>query len=265
MAPGDRQISLKGRLPLRLGATSYIIPADILPNVEFLAGRVDDVELVLFESDQISNLPDDAVIARLHQVAGAHALTYTVHLPLDARLGAGAETARISSVGMCLRVVERTRSLGAFAYVVHLDPPGPGEDPAGWLSALRRSVGELLAGGIEARRLCVENLSYPFEQVEGVVEEFGLSVCIDVGHVLLGGRDLAACLDRLLPRCRVLHLHGIVDGRDHRSAAALGPRVLRLLRERLSAPDAPERVLTLEVFDRQDLEDSLLALEGWTQ
>ncbi|MCX7010033.1 MAG: hypothetical protein NTY53_22795 [Kiritimatiellaeota bacterium] len=35
----------------RVGVTSYVYPADILPNVERLAGRVDDVELVLFESE----------------------------------------------------------------------------------------------------------------------------------------------------------------------------------------------------------------------
>jgi len=261
MALDDRQVSLKGRLPFRLGTTSYIIPADILPNVEFLAERVDDVELVLFESDLISNLPDATTIARLREMAEANALTYTVHLPLDARLGAGTEAVRHASVGMCLRVAELTRRLDPFAYVAHLDPPGAGEDPAGWRPALHRSVQGLLAGGIEPRRLCVENLSYPFEEVQGIMVEFGLSVCIDVGHVLLGGIDLPAYLDRYLPRCRVMHLHGMVDGKDHRSAGALGSPTLGLLRERLMV-DA-ERVVTLEIFSREDFEDSLVALEEW--
>ena len=42
-------------LPFRLGTTSYIIPADILPNVRYLADKVDDIELVLFEADDYSN------------------------------------------------------------------------------------------------------------------------------------------------------------------------------------------------------------------
>ena len=41
-------------LPFRIGTTSYIIPDDILPNVRFLAGRVKDVELVLFDIDEKS-------------------------------------------------------------------------------------------------------------------------------------------------------------------------------------------------------------------
>ena len=39
----------------RLGTTSYIIPDEILPNVRFLAGKVQDVELVLFEVDDGQN------------------------------------------------------------------------------------------------------------------------------------------------------------------------------------------------------------------
>jgi len=40
-----------GRTPFRVGATSYVLPDHILPNVEYLAPMVDDVELVLFETD----------------------------------------------------------------------------------------------------------------------------------------------------------------------------------------------------------------------
>ena len=64
-------------LPFRLGTTSYIWPDDILPNVRQLAPLVDDIELVLFESDEYgSNLPDKDVIAELKQLALAYGLTY---------------------------------------------------------------------------------------------------------------------------------------------------------------------------------------------
>ncbi len=55
--------------PFRLGTTSYIIPADILPNVRYLADKVQDVELVLFEVDDgQNNLPSAEVIDDLIQV-----------------------------------------------------------------------------------------------------------------------------------------------------------------------------------------------------
>ena len=108
-------------LPFRLGTTSYIWPDDILPNVVQLAPLVDDVELVLFESDEYgSNLPDAATIVELGRLAQAHDLTYTVHLPLDLQL-ADDDSTRHPSLEKARRVIERTRALDPFAYVVHLD------------------------------------------------------------------------------------------------------------------------------------------------
>ena len=65
-----RQYASRSRGPMfRIGTTSYIIPADILPNVEYLAPQVDDVQLVLFETDAYgSNLPDAALCARLIEI-----------------------------------------------------------------------------------------------------------------------------------------------------------------------------------------------------
>ena len=50
----------------RLGSTSYVWPADILPNVRRLGPWVDDVELVLFEVEDASNLPDAEMVAELN-------------------------------------------------------------------------------------------------------------------------------------------------------------------------------------------------------
>jgi hypothetical protein len=62
---------------MRLGTTSYIYPADIITNVRRLAGKVQDVELVIFEFDEGSNsLPDDDTIAELNALSAAD-MTYT--------------------------------------------------------------------------------------------------------------------------------------------------------------------------------------------
>lgn len=54
--------SMKGIFPFRLGTTSYILPDGLVTNVEFLGPLVDDVELVLFESEEVSNLPGADII-----------------------------------------------------------------------------------------------------------------------------------------------------------------------------------------------------------
>ncbi len=62
--------------PFRLGTTSYIIPADILSNVRYLAGKVRDVELVLFDVDDgMNNLPSKEEIDELRRIGSD--LTYT--------------------------------------------------------------------------------------------------------------------------------------------------------------------------------------------
>src|SRR5512143_1067280 len=105
----------------RLGTTSYIIPDDILPNARYLAGKVRDIELILFEVDDgPNNLPSPQVIEELSQLAREHDMTYTIHLPLDLKLGEdGSE--RDQSLVKARRVIECTRGLDPWAYVLHLD------------------------------------------------------------------------------------------------------------------------------------------------
>ena len=89
-----------------------------------------------------------------------------------------------------------------------------------------------------------------------------LSVSLDVGHLLRDGRSLRAAVDEWLPRARILQLHGTrPDGRDHKSLTC-APRaevewLLRTLDERQF-----DGVLTLEVFDADDLESSLAVVRS---
>lgn len=251
----------------RVGTTSYIVPADIVPNVRHLAGTVDDVELVIFESEELSNLPSEADIAELAELARRNGLTYTVHLPLDAELGALDEATRREGVAKSLRVVERTAPLQPFAWVVHFTPHSgkkeiPAEQDPAWLDALRRSGRDLLSAGLPADRLCVETLSFPFERIERVVEELGLAVCLDIGHLVLCGFDVDSAFRKLWQRTRVVHLHGIREGHDHRDISFLDPALLRMLISRLRDGNPWDRVLTLEVFNGEDLSRSLEVLRG---
>ena len=262
----------------RIGTTSYIIPADILPNVEFLAPWVDDVELVLFETDEYgSNLPDGALCKRLNELAAAYDLTYTVHLPLDLRLGDGGQETHISLV-KARRVIEATREVRPYAYTLHLDGtslfvPAPGTSAltpslpplvesslALWQDNARRAL-EIVGSWLdEPERLCVENLErWDPEAFAPVVEALPVSRTIDVGHLWLQQGDPMEHLARWIGRARVIHLHGIA-GRDHASLAhvpaeRLDP-VVAFLAERFSG------VLTLEVFNRADWASSLAALRA---
>ena len=256
----------------RIGTTSYIIPADILPNVEYLATRVEDVQLVLFETDEYgSNLPDATLCGRLNEIAAAHGLTYTVHLPLDLRLGDGGEATHISLV-KAQRVIEATRALNPFAYTLHLDGralmdgnvPGTSEVPgtsailSTWRANAHRAL-EIVCSWLDApERLCIENVErWDPEAFAPIVEALPVSRTIDIGHLWLQGADPLAHLVRWVDRARVIHIHGIA-ARDHASlahmpAAQLDP-VVDFLRQRFTG------VVTLEVFNKADLVSSQAAL-----
>jgi len=260
---------LKGRFPFRLGTTSYIIPDQIEPNVRALAPWVDDIELVLFESDEISNLPSEAEIATLADIAARYHLTYTIHLPLDTQFGSPDEEIRRSSVAKALRVFQLTAPLSPHAYIAHCHGERRGETPAqniaAWLARLDRSFSELLEAGMPAAQLAVETLDYPFEILLPLIEECDLAVCLDVGHLILAGRDPVAVLADLRNRCRVVHLHGVRERRDHVDVAALAPGILAELYQQLLLPGGPECVVTLEVFDQAHFERSMQVLaEVWT-
>ncbi|MBU0575980.1 MAG: sugar phosphate isomerase/epimerase [Proteobacteria bacterium] len=255
--------SLKNQFPFRLGTTSYVIPADLKANVAFLADKVDDVELVLFESHEISNLPDADTLRALKETADRHDLTYTVHLPLDAWLGHAEEAVRRRSLDKCLRVIELTALLNPFAYIIHFHGDHRGESPSPdlmrWTEGHRLAV-ERLVQAVSPEDLCVETLDYHYKLIEDIVIDYQLSVCLDIGHQLLCGVDPEACLDRYMPRTRVLHLHGVEEGHDHRSLAVLPDGLLTSLVNRLgSGPEKP-RVLTVEIFDEAALNESMNVL-----
>lgn len=260
-------ISLKNRFPFRLGTTSYIVPADILPNVEFLAPLVDDVELILFETDQGGNWPDAGTVARLCELAAEHDLTYSVHFPLGLRLGSAEEVQRMSAVDTCRRLVERMLPLDPFSWVLHFEGdrrgPTPVDDVTSWIARLGGSLSDVLARGLDPRRVCIETLDYPFDIVAPVVEANDVSVCLDIGHLNLCDYDVSAALRRWRGRARVVHLHGIRDGKDHQAVDAFDPEELRGLLECFSVTGKDERVVTIEVFGEEPFVKSMKTLEGY--
>jgi len=119
----------------------------------------------------------------------------------------------------------------------------------------------ILETGISNRHLCIENLEdYQFEFIAPVIEDLDLSVCLDTGHLLLQRCDPMAFLDRWRDRVRVVHLHGVRDGRDHHSLNSLDPRFLRKFLSEL-ASDRAERVVTIEVFSLDKFQESMAVLE----
>jgi sugar phosphate isomerase/epimerase len=238
--------------PFRVGLTSYIYPADILPNAEALAGKIQDIELVFFESPEFSNLPEPAVIQRLAALAQIHDLTYTVHFPIDKKLGSPDPRECRSYLDQALRIVDLCRPLAPFAYLLHLEGVTGSAQPdriRQWQDGLASLLDEF-AGHVDPSRVCIENLDYPFEWCDPLLARHPWSVCLDAGHFWLRNDPWADYLHKYLPRTRVVHLYGIAP--PSTAHVGLQNEPVDRVRDFLAALNVFKGVLTLETFGYDD-------------
>lgn len=251
-----------------MGTTSCIWHDYMLPNVEKLAGVVDDVELLLFEVEE--DVPGPADVAQLVRLKHEHGLSYTLHTPLDASLASADEARRLRGLDQVRRAIAWARPLEPLAHTVHVylgdgeRDPAPPADPAAldaWRARARRSLEALLAD-LPPRALSVECIDYDFALIAPLVRALDLSVSLDVGHALRDGRALRPLVDEWLPRAGVVQLHGTrPDGRDHKSLAHAPRAEVEWLLQTLVARQFGG-VLTLELFDPSDLDESLALIRA---
>lgn len=253
-------------VPFRLGTTSFIHPGGWLANVERLAGRFSDIEILFFEShgpEALPSAPERESLAAWKARAG---LTYSLHTPLDVSLASVDEQRRRASVASVQRAVEAAQPFRPDATIVHVylgerehDEEVPTDLPC-WRRRAARSLEEILRLGIAPGDLCVEVLDYDFALIEPVVADLGLSVALDVGHLLREGRNESDLLRQHVHRTRVIQWHGVDPwGRDHRSLVHYPRDRARRLLDTLIG-ESYQNVLTIEVFREADLEESLSVL-----
>lgn len=243
------------RYPFRLAAPSFIWPDTWAANARLLAPAVDEVELLLFESQ---GLPDETEIRELEQIRRNTGLGYNIHLPTDVSL---TDPARWETAAGALQTaIERTAPLEPSVFILHLPAPKTSTETE-WQAAARRGLERLLSTGISPRRIAVETLEDgPFARIQPLVEEIDLSICLDTGHLLLRAENPAVFLDTHRERISAIHLHGVAGGKDHRP---LGRFPKALARDFAEGLKNFQGVVSLEVFGYDSLVESLETLESW--
>jgi sugar phosphate isomerase/epimerase len=247
---------------MRIGTTSFIYPGGWLDNVRRLGPDFDDVEILFFEAEGATAFPSAEECRALSREKRQHRLTYSLHTPLAASLASEDETRRSAGVESVLRALDVASAFEPENVVVHVyhgdeehAARRPSDLPA-WRERATRSLSAIVASGVPQRQLCVELLDYDYALIEPVVDALGLSVALDVGHLVRDGRDELEAVERLLPKTRIVQWHGTdPSGRDHRSLVHYPIDKARALLKTLLAR-AYSGVLTLEVFRAADLESS---------
>src|SRR5262245_22135850 len=105
---------------MRLGTTSFIFPGSWLHNVERLAPDFDDIEILLFESEGPGAWPGPEECRALARCKHEHALTYSLHTPLDVSLASADPARRAASVLSVTRAIEAASAFEPDAFVVHV-------------------------------------------------------------------------------------------------------------------------------------------------
>jgi len=180
-------------------------------------------------------------LGKLKKGSGVH---YTVHLPLWSvepstplsPVRDGSVQALVNTIlrTLCLEpevyVLHATGSLAAEFYRMNLPSLAKGLIMRQFQSHARQSIETILAEtAIPSRRLAIETIEFPFDLTLELAEELDLSVCLDVGHVLVGFSgpvQLFDALERCQHRLAEVHLHDgpwqgpqqhIGYGKDHRA------------------------------------------------
>ena len=266
----------------KLGTTSFIVPDNIVPNVEKLGPYFDEIELLVFESLPDDVLPSPSVVYCLSELAVKYDLTYNIHLPLDVSLTRENPTDRQVACEQILKVMTLFSRLNPSTYTLHLEMPVSlvqtlGKDGeiisqksqvppriSTWCDTAEKGLASLLSLGIDPGLISVETLDYPFSFIAPLVEMFGLSVCIDAGHQIKYGFDLVETFETHQARTPLIHLHGVdfsvTPYKDHTSLDRLEHPHQKIIRNLLSRFKG---TVSLEVFNLQTLNRSLAVLSTW--
>ncbi|MCD4753177.1 MAG: hypothetical protein K8R40_08910 [Anaerolineaceae bacterium] len=254
---------MRTRYPFRIGATSYIIEAGLVENAIFLADKVDDMELILFDlPDGPSNLPDNHQRKELIEISGSKQLTYSVHLPLDLCLLPGN-----SSIEKAKKILYSIREIPISVVIAHIDgwvwrrQRITGYDPflmRQWRSQAASAIAQVKEMIPGPTPLCIENLeSFPAEAILSLAEETGVPLCIDIGHLYKYGQlDPLQFLSDNLHLAKILHLHGLKQKIDHQSITHFEEQQMKAILSILVNQNFTE-IITLEVFGIDDFLSSI--------
>lgn len=267
----NEQPEKKIRVPdasFKLGTTSFIFPDHVIPNVEKLGAFFDEIEILCFESHPREVLLSKEDVKTLLHLSGKLDLTYNIHLPLDVSLTCESSSKRQRDCDTILNVIDLFAPLLPTTYTLHLDM-GPEMKKEmrnqtalnNWKKRARQSLQSIASEVSRPDIISIETLDYPFSLTDSLVEEFDLSVCLDVGHQIKYGYDLLETYGKHQSRVSIIHLHGVAFSehkiKDHTGLDQMPEKYFRQIQTVLEKFSG---VVSLEVFNLENLKRSLLFL-----
>jgi hypothetical protein len=184
-------------------------------------------------------------------------------LPTDLAISAHDVRQQQSAVETFKNVIQRLMPLTPSVFCLHV-PYNENDNQTTtvdtWRDRVRSNMERLLSSGIDGRAISIETLDYPLEFIEDIIVDLNISVCMDVGHLLLQGNDIVDVFNRFSSNLSIIHLHGVESNRDHLSLDRLPEQYINPIIEILKRFRG---IVSLEVFSYTNLKPSLHVLEMW--
>jgi sugar phosphate isomerase/epimerase len=254
--------SYKGLYPFKLCTTSFIYPDEYVPNVKMLGPYLDEIELLLFESQGKDVLPTRKVITELCRLAEEFDLSYNVHLPTDISISDRNPGRQEDAVEKMIQVMDLVRPLDPSALILHVPYTEKSYDEQfvrNWHDRVWQNLAKIRSAAEKQDIIAIETLEYPLELIENIILDLDLGICLDLGHLMVYDYDLIKVFDKYGFKTPVIHLHGVENGHDHTTLARLSEdlasTVLQILKRF-------KGVVSLEVFSFENLNSSLEFFEN---
>ncbi len=247
----------KNIFPFRLATTSFIYPDHLAPNVRMLGPFVDEVELLFFESSPPESLPRPAEIRELANLAAGHQISYNIHLPLDLSLTDRSAARREAAIDTLKTIFDLAAPLAPSTWTLHIPAEDAGDNFNAWHDRAAQSLTRLCPDYIAGADLSVETLSYPLEWIADLIAALDLSICLDIGHMSVYGRDWEAFYQKHAEKIPIIHLYGFETTHSHLGLDRLPLDIRQSIAALLKNFTG---TVCLEVFSYDHLEASLKIL-----
>ncbi len=247
---------------------------NLLENVRRLSPLVDYVEIVLFRTPDLHNLPTAEEIRELKKIGAGEGIGFTVHLPASLEPASTDKNLQGESVKTIREICGRLEDLDPAHFILHLpfSPPTlvpvpdfyfksrhPPGDWTGWSIRAGEALKALKAVWPSPEALLVENINYSPRFLEPFLKESLCRLCLDLGHLLLGRETVLDQLREYDGQIQEIHLHGVSGYDEHLSLTHLPverlQKWLAFLKE-----SGYRKWVTLELFSPDELQESLAIL-----
>lgn len=218
---------------------------DNLVRLALKLGHMSAVEVTMDIERLVPGSLTPESVAKLAKLGEELGNAFTVHLPFySLELASFNEHIREASVETVVKAIELAEPLEPEAYVLHTTGSMAAEFSRLTLSEdmvslicsymsifAARSLEEILTKTeIDPRKIAIENVEFPFEVTNQLVEQYNTSICFDTGHLLThysGTESVLEFYRQHRERIVEIHLHdGSYEKRDdfvvHRDHIPLG-------------------------------------------